>query len=286
MTMPRRLAFTLIELLVVISIIAILIAILLPVLGAANEEAKLTTCKANIRQNALMLHAAAVDFRGDLQAIKQTAGARTGSPELIIGQTNGQSIRNNHAFWSSYTTDLRVLKCPLTPQTPITLNDRDALDAQTSVVYSSYTQYWGFPDQAPYSANLAATGAIKAGFDRLEDSTWAWVDSTFSRPVEIPILLADLDFKGFGGSVAESSHPDTGGATQPIVAPSAMFTTRWASVWFDYDGGANRNKYKVNYARVDGSVVTAVSKAFGNNDNLTMIPLSSRNYQVLADGQD
>ncbi|MGE4286803.1 MAG: type II secretion system protein, partial [Phycisphaerae bacterium] len=42
--------FTLIELLVVISIIAMLMAIMMPALGKARESARMTLCKTNLKQ--------------------------------------------------------------------------------------------------------------------------------------------------------------------------------------------------------------------------------------------
>lgn len=55
--------FTLIELLVTIAIIALLIGILLPVLGAARESARQSVCLSNIRQIGMAVHTYAADHQ-------------------------------------------------------------------------------------------------------------------------------------------------------------------------------------------------------------------------------
>lgn len=58
--------FTLIELLVVISIIAILMAIMMPALGRAREQARLTVCSSNLKQQILSISLFAEDNDGYL----------------------------------------------------------------------------------------------------------------------------------------------------------------------------------------------------------------------------
>ena len=64
--MPRRHAFTLVELLVVISIIALLIAILLPALSSAREASKQVKDLSNARQWGMACFAFAGDNKGRL----------------------------------------------------------------------------------------------------------------------------------------------------------------------------------------------------------------------------
>ncbi len=66
----RRLSFTLVELLVVIAIIAMLAALLLPVLSRAKEAGRATACLSNLRQIGLGLQMYVSDNRNRLPVMR------------------------------------------------------------------------------------------------------------------------------------------------------------------------------------------------------------------------
>jgi len=101
---PRS-AFTLIELLVVVSIIALLIAILLPSLKQARDVARETVCLSNIRQQASTLMMYATDQRGKFPPRPDswpTDMERNGGPGLH------RSLHDR-----GYLTQGQVTICPL-----------------------------------------------------------------------------------------------------------------------------------------------------------------------------
>ncbi len=72
--MSNRRGFTLIELLVVISIIALLMAILMPALGRAKKQAKAVVCLSNLRQWAIVFQMYTDDNEGKFSGGEEIPG--------------------------------------------------------------------------------------------------------------------------------------------------------------------------------------------------------------------
>ena len=118
--MSRRHAFTLVELLVVIGIIALLVAILLPVLQKAKEAANAAICQSNQRQLAIGFITFAQDHKNALPGnFWDRANKDYEKSCWLLGQSDGQYIHGPQegTIFKYVGKNRGVYRCPSLAET-------------------------------------------------------------------------------------------------------------------------------------------------------------------------
>jgi prepilin-type N-terminal cleavage/methylation domain-containing protein/prepilin-type processing-associated H-X9-DG protein len=204
-----RRAFTLVELLVVIGIIAVLVSILLPSLGAAREQAREVQCLSNMRQWGMAFQMYAGQFNGQL-AGKSTGGGDGDTAADAIGVWNDPSLWINSlppfVNVSSYSdlNDPSTNSTPPGPSASTIFTCPSALQiaagASTDIVDGDFFMVYGYapnttsaiqtrPTRIDYVIN---SKLIKTGTDKnvklsslMPSSAWALVVEKRVNPSEL-----------------------------------------------------------------------------------------------------
>jgi len=262
----RRHAFTLIELLVVVSIIALLIAILLPALNQARYTAKLTVCAAQMHQMGVGVLSYASEYNGDypLRTVHWSAEKPHANAPGISGDP--VRVRVKQGQWDDRPMfrpyfDPNFLFDPLGPRSDEQVYDLNVDTTATPIknLHSNYEMYFG------------------SSIDRTDKASWILnttdrptaVDSFTGSRYPVRVLIADMEWRGTpGNGFNQTSHPDRQGATAPLERVNSTFMVSW---WTSNQSNARRGPIDRNFLRMDGSVQTISGIAY-ENDQLIRVP--------------
>ncbi len=291
---PSR-GFTLIELLVVISIIALLIGILLPALGAARETARLSQCASNQRQIATALYSYATDEKdqfpahnfaqiawyeidviggylpGDIEPGVDTilGGVMACPSEDSAGRSYAMNLYASSAWFGGLNRDPNTGTLPSPSQAPPGSGTGEP---------RKFVELWDL--NAPNTSNLLLTSEtfpVNVVDGRwVSGSTiggWAGLIGTRNGPAQL-LTGAIPGGRTIGGSIADPSD-------RAAIASTYGTPPRGASELNWLNHGTVRNGLEVKGGRVNISFADGHVSTFSPED-LTTNPNESDNLSQLA----
>ncbi len=171
---PCPKGFTLIELLVVISIIALLIAILLPALNMARATARSSQCASGLRQLALAVHYYVNDNDDRLPAnFRRPAPTTESATSDRVIRTRSTLLGQISPVYITSTAVWDLLGCPAVApnQVPAATTDYDPEEGVSAYMWNSQTDRLQMRNP-PYHLRIT----------EVDIENWMMVDSDYTTP--------------------------------------------------------------------------------------------------------
>jgi len=258
MWIMRRNAFTLIELLVVVTIIAVLIAILMPAMSRAIYTARLVTCGSNLHQVGVGVLSYASDYAGAYPY--RTVAFSSNPKKTKLAYLQPTPHADDRPMLKEYFT-LGLLECPLSSFH----DDGRTVEHSTSRdIHGGYEMYFGSPINRHDSASYMM---------RVTQQTTT-TDLFTGQRFNVNILAADMDWDFMTPiQIWNTSHPDRDPENlAPWLREDGSHTM---SIWWNNQSGKVRGLIDRNFLYRDGSV-ELMTNLEAYDDRMARIPSSNK----------